>query len=347
MQQKPFIFYATDLEAKSFYDDKAEKKRYLIKGYINSGDLDLVNDIITEDCMKDLAQQLSNRSIKLDFDHETLRAGDGEDDFDAKLNLTKIPLGKALSHNLDAKGNEVEFELNPNWKKFNSKGDIVMTFDELWDNIENGYYDSFSIAYVPQRTKYEERQGTKARLLDKVNLINVALTGNPINPAATMTAVMAKSLDSIKEQEDFHSELKSVEAEIKSLRAELKKYKGDIMAKEEEDKTEKKDKSKEPEEKAKTEVTEKQEKSEKQEKKEDKSEEEEKPEEKEEKAEKVEDKSIKEIKSDIDELKSEIAKITEALNQAIPKSRGAEDKSKVDEKRQNEVKSDLRPLDLI
>ncbi|MDI3476915.1 MAG: Caudovirus prohead serine protease [Thermoanaerobacterium sp.] len=324
MQQKPFIFYATKLETKSFYDEEAKRKRYFVKGYIDTGDLDLVNDIVTEECMKDLAQQLNSRSIKLDFDHETLRAGKDEDEFDAKLNLTKVPLGKAISHNLDSKGNEVEFELNPNWKKFNSKGDVVMTFEELWDNIQNGFYDSFSIAYVPQRTKYVEKNGVKARLLDKVNLINVALTGNPINPAATMTAVMAKSLDSIKEQEDFQDELKMVREDIKSLMTELKKYKGDIMA--EEKKSEEK-------------VEDKSEKVEKQEKAEEPK--------KEDKSEKVEDKSIKELKSDIDELKSEIAKITKILDEAVPKSLGAEDKSKISEARNTKIKSDLGPLDLI
>lgn len=328
MQQKPFIFYATNLETKSSYDEKENRQRYFVKGYIDTGDLDLVGDIVTEDCMKDLAQQLSNRSIKLDFDHETLRAGDGEDDFDAKLNLTRVPLGKAISHTLDSKGNEVEFELNPNWKKFNSKGDVVMTFEDIWNNIQNGFYDSFSIAYVPQRTKYEERQGTKARLLDKVNLINVALTGNPINPAATMNAVMAKSLDSIKEQEDFQSELKQVREDIKSLMTELKKYKGDNMT--EEKKSDEK-------------VKEMPEKVEKQEKAEEPKEEKKK----EEKSEKVEDKSITELKSDIEELKSEIAKITKILDEAVPKSIGVEDKSKIDEQRQKEVKSHLGPLDLI
>ena len=196
-----FIFYTKGLEHKSFYDEKAGKKRYFVKGHVTSGDLDLVGDIITKACRDDISTQFKNRNMKLDFDHETLRATDG-DQFEGRLNLTKIPLGKTSSESVDEKGNLAEFELNPNWKRYDSKGDVVMDFSELWNNIENGFYDAFSIAYVPLKTKSKILENDmKARLLDKVNLINVALTGNPINPNATMTQVMAKSLEWLKEKE--------------------------------------------------------------------------------------------------------------------------------------------------
>lgn len=199
--QKRFVFYTKGLECKSFYDEKAKKKRYFVKGHIDSGDLDLVNDIVTRSCMVDIQKQLKARSIKLDLDHETLRKGKGETDFDAKLNLTKIPLGKAINESLDEKGNFVEFELNPNWKKLDSKGDVVTTFTELWTSIKGRFYDAFSIAYVPIKTAFQSMKEGKARLLDKVNLINIGLTGNAINPNASMTSVMAKSLEWLKENE--------------------------------------------------------------------------------------------------------------------------------------------------
>ena len=101
MQNKKFVFYTKGIEFKSLYDEKAKKKRYFIKGHIDSEDLDLVNDIVTKACMKDIQQQLNTRTIKLDLDHETLRKGKGETDFDAKLNLTKVPLGKAINENGD------------------------------------------------------------------------------------------------------------------------------------------------------------------------------------------------------------------------------------------------------
>ncbi len=200
--QKRFVFYTKGIECKSFYDEKAKKKRYFLKGHIDSEDLDLVNDIVTKSCMVDIQDQFNARTIKLDLDHETLRKGKGESDFDVKLNLTKIPLGKAISETLDVKGNLIEFELNSNWKKLDAKNNIVMTFKEVWDNLKSGFYDAFSIAYVPIRTVAKALKEGKARLLEKVNIINVAVTGNAINPAATITNVMAKSLEYLKELEE-------------------------------------------------------------------------------------------------------------------------------------------------
>lgn len=234
---KPFIFYAKGIEAKSFYDEKAEKTRYFVEGHVASEDLDLVNDIVTKGCMQDLSQQFKSRSIKLDFDHETLRKAEGETDFDAQLNLTKIPLGVAVSENLDAKGNKVSFELNPNWKKMSKSGEVVMTFNDIWENVKSGFYDAFSIAYVPIKTANKMVNDVKARLLDKVNLVNVALTGNPINPTATISNVMAKSLEYMKKSEDgvnmTENEYNSLISEVKSVKndlTELKNLVGETMA---------------------------------------------------------------------------------------------------------------------
>ncbi len=189
---KPFTFYATNLEYKSFYDAKAKKQRYFVKGHIDSGDLDLVNDIVTKGCMEDISRQFKGRSIKLDYDHETLRkAANGHEEF---LNLTRSPLGKAVMEKLDGKGNLVNFELNPNYKLFNKKGDIVKTFNEVWDEINNGFLDAFSIAFFPEKSSPATVKGFPARLLDRIRLINVALTGNAINPGASVTEIMAKSL---------------------------------------------------------------------------------------------------------------------------------------------------------
>ena len=222
-----FIFYAKGLEHKSFYDAKAKKKKFHVSGHVSSEDLDLVNDICTKGCMEDMSSQFKSRSIKLDFDHETIRPDGRQDDEDAKFNLTRLVLGKAISESLDSKGNKVTFDLNPSWKKFDEKGNITMNFQELWENIENGFYDAFSIAYVPVKTASKSVNGVVARLLEKVNLLNVALTGNPINPAATMTAVMAKSLQYMKDKEKGKYEGKNMTDDYKHKKLEGKAYEKD------------------------------------------------------------------------------------------------------------------------
>jgi hypothetical protein len=228
---KPFIFYSDKLNFKTVMGKKG--KEYWIEGYISTGDLDLVNDIVTKRCMDSMLAQFDMRSIKLDFEHEAFR---GETEIDAERAKTRLPLGKAMNKDKDSKGVKVAWKLNQNWKKFNDKGEIVMTFEELWSNVEEGYYDAYSIAYVPTKTAMIERDGEQIRLLDDVNLLNVALTGNPINPGASMTSVMKKSLEFLKDKEkkdDWNDpadinlfEVKSDVDELKSELSNIKKTMG-------------------------------------------------------------------------------------------------------------------------
>lgn len=193
---KPFIFCSDKLNFKTLMGAKG--KEYWIEGYITTGDLDLVNDIVTKNCMDSMMAQFDMRSIKLDFEHEAFR---GDTELDAEAAKTRLVLGKAMTQNRDSKGVKIGWQLNPTWKKFDEKGNIVMSFSELWQNVEDEYYDAYSIAYVPTKTAMIDRSGLTIRLLDDVNLLNVALTGNAINPAASMTSVMAKSLEFMKNQE--------------------------------------------------------------------------------------------------------------------------------------------------
>jgi len=221
--QQEFVFYSDKLNYKSQIGAKG--KEYFIEGYISTGDIDLVNDIVTKACMDNMMTQFDDRSIKLDFEHETFR---GKSALDAEANKTRIPLGKAIGKDRDAKGVKVKWQMNPTWKKFDEKGNVVMTFKDIWDNVESEMYDAFSIAYVPTKTMNTERQGKSVRMLDHVNLLNVALTGNPINPGATMSAVMAKSLEFLKDQEgsdmsniEIKDSINKIEVAIKEIKSNL------------------------------------------------------------------------------------------------------------------------------
>jgi len=250
-KSKPFIFYSDKLQFKSV--DGPNGKSYYVTGYISTGDIDLVNDIVTKGCMDSMLTQFDDKTIKLDFEHEAFR---GKSELEIEANKTKIVLGKAIGHERDSKGVKVTWELNSTWKKFDEKGNVTMTFKDIWSNVEKGFYDAFSIAYVPTRTSYVEREGKDVRLLDHVNLLNVALTGNPINPGASMTAVMAKSLAFMKENEtkdnkeivDFS--LVEIKTNIDSLNSEVSNIKKNMEIKN----MEKKDENLEAEVKDKTPV---------------------------------------------------------------------------------------------
>lgn len=352
-QKKPFTFYVQNIQTKSFYDEKAQKQRYMIGGYISTGDLDLVNDIATEACRKDLSAQFKGRSIKLDYDHETIRADRMQSEFDSRLNLTKPVLGKAVSEENDGIGNMVWFELNKNWKKFDPQGNVTMDFKSVWEDIENGYYDAFSIAYVPVKTQMQMKNDTQVRLLDKVNLINVALTGNPVNPAAKMmdfSAVMAKSLEYMKEKEDntMEAELKSrveeLEKQLKEMKSHSQENNGGIMMeKENEAKPEAKAEPQvKPEAKAKAEDY-----------KDEESESEDKEDKKEGKSQEFDAKSFAEMKSTVADLKSKVEELEKAnkeiksvLDEARPAGNGAENEAVKQAKSQDNVQL-KGTLDLI
>ena len=182
MEQPSFIFTSDRLELKS------EGENFFVEGYISTSDLDQVNDIVTKACLLDMAEQMKYRTIKFDVEHESFR---GKSNLDMEINKTKIPVAKTDDFLMDKKGIKVRAMLNP----------FSPRFEEVKGSIDGGFLDAFSIAYVPVKSVIEERNGLKVRLLDKINLLNVAFTGNPVNTEARMTNVFAKSLEFLKDQE--------------------------------------------------------------------------------------------------------------------------------------------------
>ena len=176
MDQPSFIFSSDKLELKS------ENENFYVEGYISTSDLDLVNDVVTKGCLLDMAEQMKNKTIKFDVEHESFR---GKSNLDREVNKTKIPVAKTDDFLMDKKGIKVRAMLNRHSSRFN----------EVKGSIEDGFLDAFSIAYVPVKSVDEIREGKTIRRLDKINLLNVAFTGNPVNTEAKMTNVFLKSLE--------------------------------------------------------------------------------------------------------------------------------------------------------
>jgi len=184
MEEAHFIFTSEPLELKSEGED------FFVEGYISTSDLDLVNDIVTKSCLMDMAEQMKERVIKFDVEHESFR---GKSNLETEINKTTIPVAKVEDFLMDKKGLKVRAKLNKHTKRFN----------EVKGSIEDGFLDAFSIAYIPIKTVMQQKDGQEIRLLDKINLLNVAFTGNPVNTEARMTNVFAKSLDFLKDQEEI------------------------------------------------------------------------------------------------------------------------------------------------
>ena len=200
MENPKFIFSSEPIELKEEGND------FYVEGYISTSDLDLVNDIVTKGCIMDMAEQMKKRTIKLDVEHESFR---GKSETELEINKTIIPAAKVDDFLVDKKGLKVRAMLNRHTQRF----------DEVKGSIKDGFLDAFSIAYVPVKSMIENRNGKEIRLLDKINLLNVAFTGNPVNTEARMINVFAKSLDFLKNKEE-EEKARSIEARRTAARNE-------------------------------------------------------------------------------------------------------------------------------
>jgi hypothetical protein len=304
MEEAHFIFTSDPLELKS------EGENFFVEGYISTSDLDLVNDIVTKACLLDMAEQMKSRNIKFDVEHESFR---GNSNLEREANKTIIPAAKMDDFLMDKKGIKVRAKLNNHSARFN----------EVKGSIQDGFLDAFSIAYIPIKSTIEERKGEKVRLLDKIHLLNIAFTGNPVNTAAKMTNVFAKSLEFLKEQEDHNhvgdnliklqevknmsgEEIKEKVDEVKEVTATEPKAKEGPMMDEETDEEKKKRLQKEKESEKK-------------------------------------DEELAEVKSRLEQTEKELAEVKALLKKPVLKSK-VEQKDKSDN---FEEKKSLNPLDLI
>ena len=167
------------------------QEHVFLEGIISSTHIDLVRDIVTKNCLDSMKKQILEKCLKLDIEHEAFRGDSVEE---KEINKTKVPAGKMFDADVKAIeknhfGLFVKSELNPfNENYVNIKG-----------NVQNGFLDAYSIAFIPTKVARQVVEGKEIRLLDDVALLNVALTGNPINTQATNNSIFLKSINSLEE----------------------------------------------------------------------------------------------------------------------------------------------------
>jgi HK97 family phage prohead protease len=173
-------------------------KKYYVTGYISTKDLDLVNDIVTEEALIDMAEQVNKGNIKLDMDHEAWKKGDDGPNM--------LPIGRIIEAKFEPEQNRlwVKAQINSNSTRF----------AKAWANIKDKFIDAFSIAFKPIQIATKYVNGKEIRLLEKVLLLNVALTGNPANPEAKITNVFAKSRDYMEEQNMADEKIVEIKEEV-------------------------------------------------------------------------------------------------------------------------------------
>jgi len=178
IENKSFTFHTDGIGFEVVIDSKG-KKGYFVTGHISTPDVDLVNDLVTEEALDDMLHQITTRDkpFKIDVEHETIDTENG-------IIRNIIPVGKIISAKRDAKGLWVRAKLNP----------ALDRFHELWGSLETGFLDAFSITFRVADRTFRMINGIKTRILHRLNLINIALTGVPINAQAQIMDVFAKAV---------------------------------------------------------------------------------------------------------------------------------------------------------
>lgn len=176
-----------ELPCSEIIEFKSEDGKYYFKGYLSTFDLDLVNDIVTPDCMKDMLNQINvglqgfARSVKGSADHDVYWTGDSQ----------KIPISKITNATVDNRGLFVEGMFNIDHPEFK----------QIWNQVENGFLDGLSIEYRPVDFSFKDMDGKKIRVLNKLLLKGYGHTPRPANPYSTLTDFFVKSIieEDIKE----------------------------------------------------------------------------------------------------------------------------------------------------
>lgn len=152
-------------------------KEYYVTGYISTDEIDRSQEIVTPNAMADMVTQLKTGNIKLDVEHSTF--GDNND----------IPVGKIVDAKFVQHQSKSKIWIKAVINKSHSK------FEEVWKSIKDGFLDAFSIAYKIKESFKDLVNGAEVTLLKSLELLNVAITGNPINKGATMTDSFMKSME--------------------------------------------------------------------------------------------------------------------------------------------------------
>jgi len=166
---------------------KGEKK-YYVEGYASTIDEDKAGEILDMQAQQDILNQIQNENITMDIEH-----GEWYDEAGNILQRPKnqkIPVAKIVYAEMRPKGVWVKAQINTNLGSFN----------EVWGSIKDGFLKAFSIAFYPVRKA--------GKVISNLNLVNVTLTGSPVNPNATFNVSMKSAAAWMDSQEQLKAEFK-------------------------------------------------------------------------------------------------------------------------------------------
>jgi len=190
MENKLFTFRSNELQFKTEGKLKSEKK-YYIEGYASTTDKDLAGEVINDKAQASMLKQFRNRNITIDVEHEEWYGDDGKQL--PKPKGTMIPVAKVVEARQDSKGTWIKAEMNSN----------IERFDEVWGSIKGNFLNAFSIGFFPITQV--------GNVISDLNIVNLTLTGTPVNAGATFTPVLKSAVAYLKSLNETESEPKMEE----------------------------------------------------------------------------------------------------------------------------------------
>ena len=190
MENKLFTFRSDELQFKTEGKLKSERKHY-IEGYASTTDKDLAGEVINDKAQTSMLKQFRNRNITIDVEHEEWYGDDGKQL--PKPKGTMIPVAKVIEARQDTKGTWIKAEMN----------NSIERFDEVWGSIKGGFLNAFSIGFFPLTQV--------GNVISDLNIVNLTLTGTPVNAGATFEPVLKSAVAYLKSLNETESEPKMEE----------------------------------------------------------------------------------------------------------------------------------------
>jgi len=155
-------------------------KQFFVEGFVSTTDIDDFDEVVTDNAQDSLVSQVKGKTITMDIGHSEWVNDTGSQHPDKKPASNLIPVAKIVEAERRGNGTWIKAQLNSHSPKFK----------EIWGSIKDGFLHSFSIAFHPLKAITKNIKGKVMRFIDDLNLINVTITGVPVNPNATMRPVL-------------------------------------------------------------------------------------------------------------------------------------------------------------
>ena len=185
---------------KSGVDETGAERQY-VEGFLATTHVDKGNDEFTEEALKQMADDINGEDIDAvfnDVDTEALREAtignfDHANNPASPFGDTRIVPAFKIQ---EAKIRDTPDDETGLWIKavLNTGGMLDETVSAVKNSIKDDYLNAFSIEFIPQKVRKLKRGDRVIRVIEKAAAKGAALTGRPMNPAASMTDAMLKSM---------------------------------------------------------------------------------------------------------------------------------------------------------